>query len=191
MTRVTLDQAAYIVQVDTGFAYDTALLLLIDAVTHRRLPADIKPRLHPFTDEIIDAVASNETTVAPADVAEWLQDIPIVSSSDKASPQYLEGERHWIDRNEVIARFNIHTDGEENFKFWNDKLSRPPKWLQAAQMQTGRPGASSRWNPKLIAHCLLEKTTGKSMDMRHLDQLMHKWFPELEDQWKEETQDRR
>ncbi len=93
-----------------------------------------------------------------------------------------------INRNKVIGAFAVKTDADENLTFWDDKLGRPPKWLEPALAQRGKPGESSLWSPLIIAHCLLDKC---HMNLKQLDSVMHKGFPELYERWKEESQDKR
>lgn len=91
-----------------------------------------------------------------------------------------------ISRNHVMGKFRVKEDADENIKFWDDKLGRPPKWLEPARVHRGKPGHSSLWNPLLLAHCLLDK---KEMTLRQLNMAMHEEFPELYATWKRETED--
>lgn len=91
-----------------------------------------------------------------------------------------------LSRNQVMNAFAVKPDADENFKYWDERLSRPPQWLLPAQVQRGKPGESSRWNPLMIAHCLLDK---KEMTRPQLNKVMHKEFPESYERWKEETKD--
>jgi hypothetical protein len=93
-----------------------------------------------------------------------------------------------VDRNKIMNAFLVKPDFDDNDKFWDEKLSDPPQWLIGAQVQVGKRGVSSRWNPLLTAHCLFER---KYMSLRQLDSVIHKSFPELLDQWKDETEDLR
>lgn len=103
-------------------------------------------------------------------------------------------EPRLIDRNEVIGKFQVKADSEENFKFWNSKLGQPPEWLKLALGSVGKPGESSMWKPLVIAHCLLggHKWHKKPlMTLQQLDVAIHKGFPEWLETWREETQDKR
>lgn len=103
-------------------------------------------------------------------------------------------EPRLIDRNEVIGKFQVKADSEENFKFWNSKLGQPPEWLKLALGSVGKPGESSMWKPLVIAHCLVggHKWHKKPlMTLQQLDVAIHKGFPEWLETWREETQDKR
>lgn len=101
-------------------------------------------------------------------------------------------EPKFITRNQVIGKFPVKADPDENFKFWDGRLARPPKWLVPALASVGKAGTSSMWKPLIVAHCLLEGVHKKPfMELRQLDALIHKVFPEWLDTWKEETQDMR
>lgn len=93
-----------------------------------------------------------------------------------------------INRNEVMAAFTVKPNREENRKFWDDKLSRPPEWLKAARINPGKPGTSALWNPLLIAHSLL---AAGHMTLSKLDDVMNKCFSKLVEIWNEETSDKR
>lgn len=93
-----------------------------------------------------------------------------------------------IDRNKVMAYFTSKADPDENRKFWDDKLSSPPKWLIGARAHTGRAGTSALWCPLLLAHALLGR---KYMTRSQLDVVMNAHFPELDALWKEQTEDER
>ncbi len=93
-----------------------------------------------------------------------------------------------INRNRVIGAFAVKPDADENITFWDDKLGRPPKWLEPALAQRGKPGDSSLWLPLMIAHCLLDQ---RHMNLKQLDAALHKNFPDLYEKWKEDTQDKR
>jgi len=93
-----------------------------------------------------------------------------------------------INRNQVIGAFTVKTNPDENFRFWDDKLGRPPKWLADAVVQRGKPGESTLWNPLLVAHALLDK---KYMKCHQLDSVINKNFPGFLDDWKEQTEDKR
>jgi hypothetical protein len=100
-----------------------------------------------------------------------------------------------ISRNQVIVKFCVKSDPDENFKFWDDKLGRPPAWLIAARTYEGSPGRNnpSRWNPLLLAHALLSRN-GKAIKyiaLHELDLMFRKEFPELFARWKIETEDLR
>lgn len=95
---------------------------------------------------------------------------------------------HWIDRDQLMARFAVDSDSDKNFKFWDKKIGRPPKWLETARTSSGKPGTSSLWNPITLAHCLLDH---KAMNLKQLDSVIHTYFPELKEQWRSETEDMR
>lgn len=98
----------------------------------------------------------------------------------------------YITRNAVMSTFPVKSDPDDNFKFWDDRLGKPPKWLKTARGEPGRPGTSSLWKPLVIAHCLLEGVHKKPfMTLRQLDTAIHKCFPEQLIRWQEETQDKR
>jgi len=93
-----------------------------------------------------------------------------------------------IDRNEVIAKFRVKPNVDENEKFWDDKLGRPPRWLQPALGLRGKPGTSSLWKPLVIAHCLLAGVNNKPfVSLRQLDVMIHKGLPEWFEAWQEQT----
>lgn len=97
-----------------------------------------------------------------------------------------------ITRSEVMAHFRVKPDPRENERFWDGKLSRPPKWLMPAQVSVGKRGTSSSWNPLGVAHCLLSGYNGRSyMTLQQLDVAINRGFPELLEPWREETQDLR
>lgn len=94
-----------------------------------------------------------------------------------------------IDRNEVIAKFRVKPNEDANKKFWDGKLSLPPKWLIPARGERGKPGISSRWKPLAIAHCLLAGVNNKPfLSLRQLDAMIHKGFPEWLETWEEQTE---
>lgn len=74
--RLTLYEAAYLVQEKVCGSYDDAVSLLIEAAAERDLPADIKLRINPYTADIIGPVEPSETTVATAEVVKWLGSLP-------------------------------------------------------------------------------------------------------------------
>lgn len=106
------------------------------------------------------------------------------SEEQFGAPMPTEG----IDRNRVMAAFAIKANPDENNKFWDGKLSRPPKWLIDARINAGKPGTSALWNPLMLAHCLL---AAGHMTRNQLDVVMNKRFPESADSWREQTEDKR
>lgn len=95
---------------------------------------------------------------------------------------------HSIDRNMVMGTFPVKSEPDENVKFWKDKLGRPPKWLEDARVDPGRPGQSALWDPLQLAHCLLGR---KQMNLRQLDDVMRSNYPNLFGDWKDQTADMR
>jgi len=94
-----------------------------------------------------------------------------------------------INRTEVISCFPVKRGGcDDNLKFWDDKLSRPPKWLKPAMIAIGKPGLSSLWDPLMIAHCLLAHN---HMPCKQLDAAIRKNFPAMLEQWCTDTADKR
>jgi hypothetical protein len=106
----------------------------------------------------------------------------------EAPQQYTVDPRGWIDRNKVMNSFQVGADDDASRTFWDNALERPPKWLESARMQRGKRGESSLWCPITVALCLLDR---KRMDVRQLDSVIHRHFPELKDRWREETTDER
>ena len=214
MKRVMLDEVPYIVLDEIGGNYDDTLLLLIEAVMNGDLGAEIKHSIEPYSGTIAAAVEASETSLATADLAKWLgslrtndisreskelaENAPSAKIEDEtvapdidqkpsqSSQQDSEDQSNWINRNKVIQFFLVESDYDENFKFWDNKISRPPKWLIDARKFTGWRGVSSLWDPLLVAHCLLGH---ESMSLAQLDRVMQKSFPELEERWKEATID--
>lgn len=137
----------------------------------------------------------------PHDVIAWAK-----SKQLKLPKQFLDAHAAWhgdeppiplqaidsatglINRNEVMATFPVKADADENCKFWDGKLSRPPRWLIDARINAGKPGTSALWNPLMLAHCLL---AAGHMTLNRLDVVMNKRFPELADSWREQTGDKR
>ena len=87
-----------------------------------------------------------------------------------------------------MACFPVKDDLQENERFWDDKLSTPPAWLESAREITGKRGMSSLWNPLQVAHSLLGGVHNRPfMTVRQLDAVMRRRFPELYEIWVEET----
>jgi hypothetical protein len=89
-----------------------------------------------------------------------------------------------IDRRAVMRIFRVMRTDDGNETFWDGVLGRPPKWIVKARVLKGRPGASSLWDPILVAHGLLER---KRMSIAAIDQALRKNLPDLLDEWKEQT----
>lgn len=116
-------------------------------------------------------------------------DEPVPTQLEKQGVEYrLDSPPIGINRNEVMAAFTVKQNPDENRKFWDDKLSRPPKWLKDARTNPGKPGTSALWDPLLTAHSLLAEG---HMTLVKLDGVMNKCFPELVESWNETTSDKR
>jgi hypothetical protein len=63
---------------------------------------------------------------------------------------------------------------------WKKMLSDPPKWMEAARLDSGRRGIQSIWNPALFAICLAQQ--GK-MQRRPLGAIIGRSFPEYLSEW--------
>jgi hypothetical protein len=93
-----------------------------------------------------------------------------------------------IDRTTALRVFRARSDPQGVKAFLNEALSNPPKWLQPALVERGRPGRSSRWDARVLAHALLERD---KLTLRDLDSAIASEWPHLLDSWREETADRR
>jgi len=128
--------------------------------------------------------------ISVSDLNQWLEEsgVPYRLGEDSVastSATTVTG-RQDINRSMVMQIFAVRAKEDENRKFWDDKLGRPPDWLRGARTFSGKPGFSSRWNPLLVAHALLN---GKYMSVRQLDSAIHQHLPELLEKWKEDTDD--
>lgn len=65
-------------------------------------------------------------------------------------------------------------------------LSAPPNWIKPAWVQRGRPGGgrngSHRWNPAMLAICLMDRKQLKAKE-HLLTKLLNDHFPKYLDQW--------
>jgi hypothetical protein len=91
-----------------------------------------------------------------------------------------------VDRNAIMDAFLVKQDADKNRSYWDDKLSRPPKWLASARTNSNRRGLSARWNPLLVAHALLDHS---ALNLQRLDSMIGQSFPDVFDRWKDETAD--
>ncbi len=133
--------------------------------------------------EVIAYLDDSELTARGESLVTYLKEQSKLTSS-KATTSIVVG----ISRNLVMNIFAVETDYDANCKFWDKKLSNPPEWLKPALLSRGKPGTSSRWSPLMVGHCLLDKG---HMNLKQLGTTIHKNCPELYDQWKEETADKR
>jgi hypothetical protein len=85
-----------------------------------------------------------------------------------------------VNRDAIITAFEVKRNEDENFQWWDDRLSRPGKWLEGALIQVGKPGRSSRWSPESVAFALLEKG---EMNLRNLDAAMRRSFSDRFENW--------
>lgn len=127
--------------------------------------------------------------------AEYQLDITEQAQQELSDEDQANASNHTkglINRNDVMACFPVKPDGDENFKFWNGRLSRPPKELLPARKFPGKPGTSALWDPLLIAHYLLGSGKVKChMTRKRLNVVMSSHFPELLDLWEGQMQDAR
>lgn len=129
--------------------------------------------------------------VSADDLNAWLEKQRVEYRLDRPEQAaYVETTHigYSINRNEVMAAFTVKANSDENRKFWDDKLGRPPVWLKDARINSGKPGTSALWNPLLLAHSLLGTS---HMSLGKLDDVMNECFPELVELWNEETSDKR
>lgn len=149
-------------------------------------PVSYEPHTFPL------GAARQEAVMTVDDFKRFAQSLQIEVAVDEA--ENLEagastGElNHSIDRNMVMGAFPVKSDPDENIRFWNGKLGRPPKWLEDARVDPGRPGQSALWDPLQLAHCLLGR---KQMNLRQLDAVMSSNYPDLFDDWNDQTADMR
>jgi hypothetical protein len=130
--------------------------------------------------------------ISVSELNQWLEESGVPyrlgdDSADPATATAATGPRN-IDRQQVMQIFSVRPKADQNHKFWDDKLGRPPAWLRGARTFAGKPGLSARWNPLLVAHALVDK---KYMTLNQLDSAVHEHLPALLVQWKEETHDLR
>jgi len=124
--------------------------------------------------------------ISVADLNAWLAKSGTTFELDEAHDLIPSSPRRApesVDRNRIIDGFPVCRNAVENREYWDDKLSRPPKWLVSARISVGKPGVSSRWDPAQVAHALVGK---KAMTIRALDVAM-KNFPDWENEWREQT----
>lgn len=127
-------------------------------------------------------------------VPDSFRDAVSIAQAEGGANNYQPHEPRLIHRNDVIGKFRVRADPDENLKFWDGKLSRPPAWLKPALGELGKPGESTLWKPLVIAHCLLggHKSHKKPfMTLQQLDSVIRKEFPDWFESWKDETQDKR
>lgn len=98
------------------------------------------------------------------------------------------GTNHLVRRERIIQAFQVKLDDDKNQRYWDNALSRPPKWLRDARVSPGKRGISALWDPLLVAHALLG---ARKMTLPRLDAAMNKFVPALLDKWKEDTHDER
>ena len=132
--------------------------------------------------------------ISIADLNEWLksngvpyelEDEPVGRTDTSLGS---DGQTGGVNRNHVMLAFRVGPDEARNTSYWDERLSRPPKWLIGARMSPGKPGVSSRWDPLLVAHALLGR---KAMSLKALDGAIRVHFPGSFEEWKEKTDDYR
>ena len=128
--------------------------------------------------------------ISVSELNQWLEEIGAPyrlgdDSADPATATAATGPRD-IDRKSVMHFFSVKQKENQNRVFWDDKLSRPPNWLEPALTVIGKPGRSSRWSPLGVAHALLG---AGYMNVHQLDSTVQRHFPELLEQWKADTED--
>lgn len=116
-----------------------------------------------------------------------IQEAALVVQDEEASGEHEHAAvPKLITRNKVMGCFPVKANADANVKYWNGVLGRPPKWLIKARKSSGKPGVSALWGAMEVAECLLE--AGK-MTLPQLNAAMHKFFPELSEQWEKGNQD--
>jgi hypothetical protein len=79
-----LSEGTYLVIDKLGGRYDDALSLLVEAVSDKSLPADVKPIINPYHGVIIDTVEPSNTSVATADLLTWLESVCRISHTQES-----------------------------------------------------------------------------------------------------------
>ena len=107
--------------------------------------------------------AEDEPRISRADLNAWLKSNGVEYELETEQDVGADASRETnerpvgVDRNEVMRAFPVRPAALKNKDYWDERLSRPPKWLIAAQISRGRRGTSARWDPLLVAHALLGK----------------------------------
>ena len=134
--------------------------------------------------------SNHHERISVSDLNQWFEESGVPyqlgdDSEDPATATAATGPRG-INRREVMRIFAVKPKPNENRTFWDDKLGRPPKWLESALAVIGKRGRSSLWNPLLVAHALFG---GRYMNLHQLDAAIREHLPELLEEWKEKTGD--
>ena len=130
-------------------------------------------------EEGIQAANTPGTQQSEEDVSQVLEEATNPSERNKTTITS-------VIRNVVIDAFRVRPTDDGNRKFWDAKLSDPPRWLESARTSAGKPGVSALWDPLLVAHALLGE---KHMTAKALDKVMRERFPPRFADWQNETED--
>lgn len=108
--------------------------------------------------------SSHSQQASPRDFIEWAIskgiEIPWDESKNEISVNDQTNQKG-VNRNRIIDSFQIRADMDENFRWWNNKLSRPPSWLKDSLTDLGQRGISTLWNPADVAMCLWHLAKGE------------------------------
>jgi len=92
-----------------------------------------------------------------------------------------------VDRNRIIAAFPaaaFPAPKRMTADNWSKTLSDPPKWLEEARVNKGKPSVSALWNPAKFAMALGEK---KYMTVQNLTAVMRREFADWLPEWEKYT----